>query len=426
MEADLPQQRASQEEQAFLSVEVHDVQAWKEMQARRTQYTAFRLDVSIALTERTTLSTMLQRCTEAMVHHLHATFARIWTLAPGEDVLVLRASAGIYIHLNGSHAHIAIGTLKIGRIAQERRPYLTNNVQNDPQISDRAWARSEGMVSFAGYPLLMEDQVVGVMALFSQTPLIEDTLDALATVAHAIAQGIGRKWAEDYLEERVNERTKELTLLLEENARLYGQAQELAVLQERQRLARELHDSVSQALYGIVLSMRGAHALLHSDPDKLTVLLDNVRSQAELGLTEMRTLIFELRPESLEAEGLVTALKKQVEAIRIRYGLSIMTELGEEPTLPFIMKEALYRIAQEALHNIVKHAYASIMKLRLVESEGGILLEVSDDGVGFNPQQSFPGHMGLQSMRERLARLGGTLEITSTLGYGTLIRAVLP
>ena len=262
----------------------------EETQARRTQHAAFRVDVSVTLTERVTLPTILQRCTEAMVNHLHAAFARIWTLTPGEDILVLQASAGKYTHLNGSHARIALGNLKIGRIAQERHAYLTNDVLNDPHINNKEWARVESMIAFAGYPLVVEDQVVGVMALFSQKPLMEDTLEALATVAHTIAQGIGRKWAEEHLEERVNERTKELTLLIKENARLTEQAQELAVLQERQRLARELHDSVSQTLYGIALGTRTACTLLHHDPDKLAELLDNVHSQAERGLTEMRTL----------------------------------------------------------------------------------------------------------------------------------------
>jgi signal transduction histidine kinase len=247
-------------------------------------------------------------------------------------------------------------------------------------------------------------------------------------VAHAIAQGIGRKWAEEHLEERVNERTKELTLLIKENTRLTEQAQELAVLQERGRLARELHDSVSQTLYGMALGTRTARTLLHHDPDKLVALLDNIYSQAERGLTEMRTLIFELRPEELVTEGLVIAIKKQVAAVETRYGLQIVTELGKEPALSFIAKEALYRIAQEALHNIVKHAHVKSAKLRVSEGEtiGGVILEVSDAGVGFNPEQSFPGHLGLQSMRERLARLGGVLEITSTLGYGVQIRATVP
>src|SRR5262249_7818866 len=152
---------------------------------------------------------------------------------------------------------------------------------------------------------------------------MEDTLDALATVAHAIAQGIGRKWGEEHLEERVNERTKELTQLISENTRLSEQAQELAVLQERQRLAREVHDSVSQTLYGIALGTRTARTLLHHDPDKLVTLLENVHAQAETGLTEMRTLIFELRPEELVTEGLVTALRKQIATVETRYGLQI-------------------------------------------------------------------------------------------------------
>jgi PAS domain S-box-containing protein len=403
----------------------------EEMQVWRTRHAALRVDVSTALTERTTLPTILQRCTEAMVLHLHAAFARIWTLTPGEDVLVLQASAGKYTHLNGSHSLIPLGALKIGRIAQTRLPYLTNDVLNDPHINNREWAHAEGMISFAGYPLLVEDQVVGVMAMFSQEPLLEDTLDALATVAYTIAQGIGRKWAEEHLEERVKQRTRELTLLLEENSRLYAQSQELAILQERQRLARELHDSVSQALYGIVLGMRTASVLLARDPCheaniNLSNLLDSLQKQAETGLTEMRTLIFELRPESLETEGLVTALKKHVEIVQTRYGLQIEVHLCAEPSLPFLAKEALYRIVQEALHNIVKHAHVTTAQLRLSQDITGILLEIRDNGVGFNPANYFPGHLGLQSMRERLAHLGGSLEITSVPGQGTQIRALLP
>ncbi len=421
METDLPPRQDRQEKQVNTKQQLAE-----EKQVRRTQHAAFHIDVSTTLIKRATLSTILQHCTTAMVHHLHAAFARIWTLSPGEEILVLQASAGMYTHLDGPHARIVPGTFKIGRIAQERRPYLTNDVLNDPQISDREWARNNSMISFAGYPLLVEDQVVGVMALFSQEPLMEDTLDALATVAHAIAQGIARKWVEEHLEERVHERTKELTLLLLENARLSVQAQELAILQERQRLARELHDSVSQALYGLVLGSRAARALVHRDLDKLTTLLDDMHAQAEGGLTEMRTLIFELRPESLETDGLVMALTKHAETLQTRYDVPIVMELGDEPHLPFVVKEVLYRVAQEALNNCMKHAYASSVKMRLYEGVAGIILEVCDNGVGFNPEQSFPGHLGLQSMRERLTRLGGVLEITSTPARGTVIQATLP
>jgi PAS domain S-box-containing protein len=372
-----------------------------ETQKRHAQHANFRMEVSIALAEHTTLPKILQRCTQAMVQHLHAAFARIWTLEQGENVLVLQASAGKYTHLDGPHSRIALGAFKIGRIAQARRPHLTNDVLNDTEISNQAWARAEGMISFAGYPLVMENRVVGVMAMFSQQPLMEDTLDALATVANAIAQGIGRKWAEEY--------------------------QELAILQERQRLARELHDSVSQALYGIVLGMRSARVLLLRDPEALKELLDHLGEQAETGLTEMRTLIFELRPETLEREGLVMALRKQAEFMQTHYGLILEMEMGEEPQQPFIAKEALYRIAQEALHNIVKHASTNLATLHLHENQENarLVLEISDKGTGFNPEQSFPGHLGLQSMRERLERLGGTLNIISAPGQGTQIRAML-
>jgi signal transduction histidine kinase len=147
-----------------------------------------------------------------------------------------------------------------------------------------------------------------------------------------------------------------------------------------------------------------------------------VLSQSEAGLTEMRALIFELRPESLETEGLIAALEKQVAALRVRHEISLHASLGEEPDLPLEVKEALYRIAQEALHNTVKHARASRVDLKLECDAQGVVLEVSDNGVGFNPEGNFSGHLGLKSMRERAARLGGTLRVESVPGEGTRVR----
>jgi signal transduction histidine kinase len=211
-----------------------------------------------------------------------------------------------------------------------------------------------------------------------------------------------------------------------ENARLYQQAQALAALQERQRLARELHDSVSQALYGIALGARTARTLLDRDPARVAEPLDYVLSLAEAGLAEMRALIFELRPESLETEGLVAALAKQAAALRARHRITVDEALGDEPDAPLAVKEALYRIAQEAMTNTVKHARAGQVDLRLVQEDGGLVLEVRDDGLGFDPSGSFPGHLGLQSMRERAATQGGTLDVDSTPGRGTRIRAQIP
>ena len=211
-----------------------------------------------------------------------------------------------------------------------------------------------------------------------------------------------------------------------ENSRLFAEAGGKAALEERQRLARELHDSVSQALYGIALGAKTARKLLDQNPRLAGDPLDYVLSLAEAGLAEMRALIFELRPESLETEGLVAALEKQAAALRARHEISVETSLCEEPEATPEIKEALYRIAQEALHNTVKHARANKVGLRVWCEPGRITLEVSDDGVGFDTGGEFPGHLGLRSMRERAQGLGGTLTVESSPGGGTVVRAQLP
>jgi signal transduction histidine kinase len=211
-----------------------------------------------------------------------------------------------------------------------------------------------------------------------------------------------------------------------ENAELLRQAQSVAATAERQRLARELHDSVSQALYGIALGARTARTQLDRNPAGAVEPIEYVLSLAEAGLAEMRALIFELRPESLANEGLVAALEKQVAATRARYGLQVGYEYGDEPVLPIPAKEAFYRIAQEALHNVVKHARATAVRVTLESAPGRTLLTVSDDGVGFDPEGEFPGHLGLQSMRERAGTVGAVIDVSSSTGKGTTVRLSLP
>jgi PAS domain S-box-containing protein len=181
----------------FISI-VEDICKRKWLEEANLKRVALLADVGAALAEhQASLQSMLQKSAEAMVHHLDAAFARIWTLNPKESLLELQASAGMYTHLNGRHSRVPIGDLKIGLIAKERQPHLTNDVCNDPRISDHEWAREKGMVAFAGYPLLVEDRVVGVMAMFARHPLTEDTVEAIATVAAPIAQGIERNRAEE-------------------------------------------------------------------------------------------------------------------------------------------------------------------------------------------------------------------------------------
>jgi PAS domain S-box-containing protein len=173
------------------------------------------LEVSIALTREETLQEMLTSCTDALVRHLDAAFARIWILNEEEQVLELKASSGMYTHLNGDYAHVPVGAREIGLIAAERAPHLTNKVVGDPRVSDQEWAKREGMVAFAGYPLLVRERLIGVVAIFARHPLNEDVLQTLATIANGIALGVERL---HMLEER------ERLLVREQTARIEAEA----------------------------------------------------------------------------------------------------------------------------------------------------------------------------------------------------------
>jgi PAS domain S-box-containing protein len=184
---------------------VHDITDHKRAEhalEQRARHAALAADVGVALTGSDTARDMLQRCAAAMVKHLDAAFARIWTLDAGTNVLELQASAGMYTHLDGPHSRIPMDKpVKIAVIAAERQPHLTNIVIGDPQVSDQDWAKREGMVAFAGYPLVIEDRLVGVMAMFARMPLSPSALEALGSVAHEIAIGIERRRAETALRE---------------------------------------------------------------------------------------------------------------------------------------------------------------------------------------------------------------------------------
>lgn len=225
--------------------------------------------------------------------------------------------------------------------------------------------------------------------------------------------------------DELNRRTRELAQTSAE-LQLKETQVKVAALEERQRLARELHDSVSQALYGIALGARTAQAQLERDPAKLAEPLEYILSLAEAGLSEMRALIFELRPESLQNEGLVAALTKQSDALRARYKLDVIARFDPEPDIPLEAKEALYRIAQEAMHNVAKHAHATRLELSLRNTDGTLTLEIRDNGKGFDPSRDFPGHLGLKSMPERAAQIGGTFRLESQPDAGTVITVTVP
>lgn len=208
-----------------------------------------------------------------------------------------------------------------------------------------------------------------------------------------------------------------------EGARARDEAIKSAALAERNRLARDLHDSVSQSLFGITLGLRTAMNDTKQSPTALTFSLD----LAETALSEMRALIFELRPESLRDDGLLVAFRKQAAALTARHKIELKMALGErEPEISIEAKEALYRIGLEALQNVIRHAGAKLIQLNVTCTDQLVILEVIDDGRGFNPDAGFPGHLGLRSMRERAEQIGGHLVMDSTIGRGTRVWVTVP
>jgi PAS domain S-box-containing protein len=292
------------------------------------------------------------------------------------------------------------------RISLEGRAFRTENWQ------DSTWKQSSDIMVHGERVGAVEVGYLEERPTSDEGPFLKEERDLL----NAIAERLGK----------ITERMRAEAALRRAQSELEQRIHERTALEERQRLARELHDSVSQALYGISLGAHTALTWLDRNRGKVVEALDYVLSLTQAGLTEMRALIFELRPESLEMEGLVAALNKQAAALRARREIEVKLELCDEPDIPLETKEALYRIAQEALQNAVKHARPSRLDVRLVCDAESIVLEVCDDGVGFDPIASFPGHLGLRSMRERATRRGGTLDIVSAPGGGTRIRACVP
>ncbi len=210
---------------------------------------------------------------------------------------------------------------------------------------------------------------------------------------------------------------------------LHAQAAELAASHERAHLAQELHDSVTQALFGMTLISRAAEKSLATDPAGAGEKLSQLRDLASEALREMRALIFEMRPGSLAEEGLAMALRKHVESVESRTGLPIVLEMDELAGIQPELEEALYRICQEALHNVVKHAGARHVTIELRQDGECVCLRVIDDGTGFDPGAARAGrgkHLGLEGMRGRAERFGGRLDIDSKPGEGCRLQVRLP
>jgi signal transduction histidine kinase len=322
--------------------------------------------------------------------------------------LVLRASSD---NKSLEHQRIDLGIASINaRAAQTGQAVLANDVLRDPGFlpdSQLPETRSELVI-----PLRLGNQAIG-------------TLDVHNTQAGAFS-------AEDVV--AIQSLGDQIVVAID-NAHLYKQSRELAVLEERTRLARDLHDSVTQSLYSLVLLTEGWRRLIHSGTvavpgaagPQTEDYLGRVGEIAQQALREMRLLIHELRPPLLEQEGLVGAVRKRLDAVEKRVGIEARVVMDDLVELPVSLEEGLYWITQEALNNALKHAGAKKETVRLCVEGDRLVLEIADDGQGFDLEEAqHRGGMGLSTMRERAKEMCGMLAIESSPGQGTMVRITVP
>ena len=293
----------------------------------------------------------------------------------------------------------------LGAMLDTRSSYRTRDIHEHPRF--RGWwpATHPDMRSFLGVPIVTPAAVIGSFYLTEKLDAPDfgdEDVELIGLLAAHAAIAIT-------------------------NASLHEQARELSVVAERNRLALELHDAVSQKLFGLVLSAEAAATLMERDPAAARDQVGRLQGLAQEALEELRSLVFGLRPPDLEKDGLVVALRKHIELLRRIAQRDIELVAGDELRPDPARDQEVLRIAQEALQNAVKHAHAHRVSVRLHGSDG-VLLEVEDDGVGFDPGADGirSRRLGLTSMEERAERIGGSIEIESTPGEGTTVRLEVP
>jgi signal transduction histidine kinase/ligand-binding sensor protein len=349
----------------------------------------------------------LQRVAAALLHQVSleevleivCTEAQQLTDATGSAVLLLEDKWLRVAHRTGtvsaSFNRVPVEGSFAGIAVRRDEPFLTN----DPAGEAYEYFGDERPTAFLAMPLHANGTVIGVLEVVGKPGgFAKDDARIVSLFANQAAINI-------------------------EHARLNQQAGQLAVLEERQRLARELHDSVVQSLYSMTLYADAAALAFVAGKQAVAVNhLQELRDTARGAMHDMRLLIFELHPPALEEEGLVTALRVRLAAVEARAGLQTELAVEGERRLPIVFEQELYRIAQEALNNVMKHAGAQHVTVRLQFTDTATYLQVRDDGIGFDPLTARnAGGVGLRSFEERAAKMGGQVMLESSPGEGTTV-----
>ncbi len=293
----------------------------------------------------------------------------------------------------------------LGAILHDRRSYRVRDIRRDPRFE--GWPKAHPtMRDFLGVPIWWQGEAVGAFYLTEKEG--DPEFDAR--------------------DQQLVELLAPHAAVAIRNAELLARAEELTVVEERNRLARELHDSVSQTLFSMSFTAEAAADLVDRNPQQAAAAVRSLGDQTRAALAELRELIFELRPPDVAAEGLAPAIEKHVGLVCRAYRCDVEVVACDVDGLATDRATELFRIVQEALSNAVRHAGPARIRIAVGQRGGRVVLEVSDDGLGFDPEAAAvrARHLGLTSMEERCRALGGKLTIESAPGAGTVVRAEVP
>jgi signal transduction histidine kinase len=389
-------------QQAALAIE--NARLFAAEQQRRRQSEALRKG-ALALTEALGLDAVLRRIGQQATELMETPMCALYELDHATGQLTLRNTWG------GPSAH-SDWSARLGKeiVAMAIK---ANHAVSVPDIQDANWQHEHQLMlpsdvqlpfqSVLAAPLLVKGRVYGGIVVY---------------YPHSRNFGVDEVQLLDIFADQA--------ALALEHARLVDQSRQLAALEERQRIARDLHDSVTQTLFSLTLAAQAARTTATTDLQAADAMLQTVQDLASGALAEMRALIFELRPGALREAGLAAAIERLIGAFRSRTGVAVEMDLNSR-RLPDTVEEALYRITSEALANVGKHACASHIVVSLCQTKTYAELRVRDDGVGFDPSQPIAGdHMGQRTMQERAAALGGFCMVQSRPGQGTEVVVHVP
>jgi signal transduction histidine kinase len=389
----------SRELEKQLAARTDDLAALNEAEQHRAEQFRLITEVSHRFTSTLELNEVMQqvvRLIQQSFGYYHVAIGMI-----EEDEVVYRVGAGIL--WDDPQFQFKPARLKVGKeglsgcVAATGESLLIPDVSLEPRY---VWMQGSQTRSELTVPISVKGNIIGVLDIQSDqlNTFDKNDLELMRSLANQAGVAI-------------------------ENARLYEQAKQVAVLEERQRLARDLHDSVTQTLYGMSLYAQAAVGQLAlGNLEQVAENLRQIQDTSQEVLAEMRLLIYELRPPVLEHEGLDVALQARLSAVEGRAGLKTTLKSDLAGRLPAAIEEGLYRIAQEALNNVLKHAHACTITVSLSQGDKLVTMEIADDGIGFEPERvKGQGGLGLPAMQERAAALGGRLAVSSKPGAGARV-----